>query len=87
MSTFRKSFLTILHFFNIFILVPLALLICILYTGNTWNGSETLHGLLAVDPDDADTKDLLKYIPDYRINLISIRAIENGWRDRLNSRE
>ena len=48
----------------------------ILFTGNTWNGSETLHGLLAVDPDDADTKDLLKYIPDYRINLISIRAIE-----------
>ena len=48
----------------------------ILFTGKAWDGSETLHGLLAVDPDDADTKDLLNYIPDYRINLIPVRAIE-----------
>ena len=48
----------------------------VLFTGESWDGSETLHGLLDMNPEDADTKELLKYIPDYRINLIPVRAIK-----------
>ena len=48
----------------------------VLFTGNVWDGSETLHGLLDMNPEDADTRELLKYIPDYRINLIPVGAIE-----------
>ena len=49
----------------------------VLYLGKEWDGSETLHGLMDVDWEKEEIKELRSCIPDYRINLVSARNIRN----------
>ncbi len=49
----------------------------VLYLGDDWEGCLSLHELLDIDWEDEDAQFLRGCIPDYRINLIPVRAVEH----------
>lgn len=50
----------------------------ILYYGKKpWDGSKSLYDLMGFDEQNEHIKELENYIPNYRINLISIREMEH----------
>ena len=54
----------------------------ILYTGDEWDGTESLHELLEIDDSDERTEELKRYIPEYRVNLIHAGKIEDAGKFR-----
>ncbi len=52
----------------------------VLYLGKEWEGSRSLHEMLALDREDERVKELLPYISDYRVHVIPVREIEEPGR-------
>ena len=49
----------------------------VLYLGKEWDGSRSLHKMLALDRENEKVKELLPYVADYRLNIIPVRAIKD----------
>lgn len=49
----------------------------VLYLGTDWDGKKSLHEMMDLDWEREDVKELLPYIPDYRINLIYAPNMEH----------
>lgn len=48
----------------------------VLYLGDDWNGSRSLHEMMGIDWRFEGAKELRPYVSDYRINLIPVRSIQ-----------
>ncbi len=49
----------------------------VLYMGENWDGSRSLHEMLNLNRENERVKELLPYIADYPLNIVPVRAIEN----------
>lgn len=55
----------------------------VLYSGKEYEGRKSLMELLRLDGDDEETKYIKKYIPDYKIHVISMGNVEHP--EKFNS--
>lgn len=56
-------------------LIPVVTIV--MFLGDEWDGAVSLHEMMGIDGNDRDMEILKKFLPDYKINLVCVRDIEN----------
>ena len=49
----------------------------VLYLGDDWDGAKSLHEMMGIHENTKEIEDLIPYLPDYKLNLISPETIED----------